>query len=188
MGLDMYLDAEWYVENWDHDEIRTKVSVQRTDKTTGDERPLVAFNPDKVKRVVEEVAYWRKVNAVHNWFVQNCGDGKDECQPIYVEVGDLKRLVEICESVLADHDLAPTVLPTTSGFFFGGVEYDDWYFEGLKQTVDQLVPILKDVEGHADIADQLETKTVNGMEVITVDTISSKDYKAYPSFIYQASW
>ena len=32
----------------------------------------------------EEVAYWRKFNALHNWFVQNCQDGVDECQ--YAEV------------------------------------------------------------------------------------------------------
>ena len=30
---------------------------------------------------------------------------------------------------------AEELLPCTSGFFFGGVEYDEWYFKDLEDTI-----------------------------------------------------
>ena len=40
----------------------------------------------------EEIAYWRKANAIHGWFVRNCADGVDECQPIAVSREALNHL------------------------------------------------------------------------------------------------
>ena len=40
----------------------------------------------------EEIAYWRKANAIHGWFIRNCADGVDECQPIAVSRNDLTAL------------------------------------------------------------------------------------------------
>jgi len=40
----------------------------------------------------EEIGYWRKANAIHGWFVRNCADGVDECQPIAVSRDDLTAL------------------------------------------------------------------------------------------------
>ena len=47
----------------------------------------------------KDVAYWRKANQIHNWFVEHNGDGIDECQNIYVEIEDLKELLNLCEEV-----------------------------------------------------------------------------------------
>jgi len=38
--------------------------------------------------------------------------------------------------VLDNHALASEHLPTTSGFFFGSTEYDEWYFQDLQSTVE----------------------------------------------------
>jgi len=84
------------------------------------------------------IGYWRKVNAIHNWFINELADGKDECQRIYADRSELERLSETCKAVLADNSLAEKLLPTGAGFFFGGTEYDEWYFEGLKNTVAQI--------------------------------------------------
>lgn len=49
--------------------------------------------------VIDNVAYWRKANEIHNWFVQNCGDGIDECQNIHLNRNQLESLLAICIKV-----------------------------------------------------------------------------------------
>lgn len=46
-----------------------------------------------------EIGYWRKVNSIHNWFVQNVQDGIDERQESLVSKEDLERLLEVCQKV-----------------------------------------------------------------------------------------
>jgi hypothetical protein len=38
--------------------------------------------------------------------------------------------------VLEDRSKAASLLPTQQGFFFGGQEYDDWYYDDVQSTVD----------------------------------------------------
>lgn len=58
----------------------------------------------------------------------------------------LKELLRRCKAVLANHSKAVELLPTQSGFFFGGTEYDQWYFSDLEQTVKIIEPLIKDDE------------------------------------------
>ena len=95
-----------------------------------------------VKIVQAEVGYWRKANAIHDWFVKNVQEGKDECRPHYVDREKLIELKALCDRVLANHILAHELLPTTDGFFFGGTEYDEWYFDSLKSTVEIIDSVL----------------------------------------------
>ena len=53
--------------------------------------------------------------------------------------------MELCKTVLADKTRAEELLPVTEGFFFGGYEYDEWYFTYLKNTVEMLNKVLKNV-------------------------------------------
>jgi len=48
--------------------------------------------------------YWRKANQIHNWFVEHCGDGVDECQRIPVKREDLETLLDTCRQVLNSFD------------------------------------------------------------------------------------
>ena len=88
-----------------------------------------------VKEVSIDAGYWRKANAIHDWFVREVQGGEDQCDPHYVSREQLVELKELCEQVLADKSKAAELLPTTSGFFFGSTEYDDWYFEDIKATI-----------------------------------------------------
>ncbi len=90
------------------------------------------------------IAYWRKANQIHKYFVDKCAGGKDECRPTYVEREDLEDLLNRCKTILEDHSKAEELLPTQSGFFFGSTEYDEWYFQDLEDTVPVLEKILKD--------------------------------------------
>ena len=83
-----------------------------------------------------KIGYWRKANAVHDWFVQNCQDGNDDCREAYVPIEKLEELRNICKMVLGNHALASEYLPTSSGFFFGSTDYDEWYYKDLESTVD----------------------------------------------------
>ena len=111
-----------------------------------------AYNPKDLAfaSVSIQVGYWRKVNAIHNWFIKNLADGEDNCQPIYVPRNSLINLKIACEKVLANHNKADELLPTGSGFFFGSTEYDEWYFRGIEKTVEIVSKLIEDVpEGWA---------------------------------------
>jgi hypothetical protein len=86
----------------------------------------------------EEVGYWRKANAIHGWIVQNVQDGKDECQQYIFSKEKMTELLELCYTVLSDIHNKSHLLPTTSGFFFGNYEVDDWYIDSLMETIDIL--------------------------------------------------
>lgn len=154
MGLDMYL-------------IRKKKDVKKEE--------------EKVKEInwseVDEIAYWRKANQVHKWFVENVQDGTDDCGYYKVTQDKLQQLVDICNEILrqvelidgkvllADYhqskdgksehikeygigkvidkpEICEQLLPTQSGFFFGGTEYDEWYYEDIRRTRDRLQAII----------------------------------------------
>jgi hypothetical protein len=126
MGLDMYLNAERYL--WGHEEGDKQIS-----ENIGQ---LIGLPTDgKVKTITVEAGYWRKSNQIHNWFVANVQEGKDECQDSYVSREQLKELREVCQKVLDNNELAEQLLPTASGFFFGGTEYDQWYFNDIEETI-----------------------------------------------------
>ena len=91
----------------------------------------------------EQIMYWRKANQIRGWLVKhNIIQDDDDCVDRLVTVQNLKDLIEDCNKVLADHSLAEELLPPSSGFFFGSVDMNEWYFDDLKQTVEKLQPIV----------------------------------------------
>lgn len=46
---------------------------------------------------------------------------------------------DVCEEVLSlkgkDEGRIKEILPTTSGFFFGGTAYDEYYFSDVEETI-----------------------------------------------------
>ena len=152
MGLDMYLYRREYVSDWDfklEDEnpkeremYRSIVEYMGVDK--------LPYSP--TAQIELCVAYWRKANAIHGWFVNTLADGVDECQPINVDREDLQSLHRACNNVLMApagikvEDVAATygLLPTR-GFFFGSYEIDDWYMDDLKLTMTQIESVLATV-------------------------------------------
>lgn len=79
--------------------------------------------------------YWRKANHIHKWFVDHCQDGEDDCREADVTSGQLQELVDALEKVNSNHELAPTLLPVQSGFFFGETDYDEHYFRKNEETL-----------------------------------------------------
>lgn len=101
------------------------------------------------EKVVKEIsnkydAYFRKVNFLFAYF-QNNGSMIDEWYAP-VTADDVKDIINRCEQVLADHDFAEELLPTQSGFFFGGTDYDKWYFDVVRDCKKQMKAFLRKME------------------------------------------
>jgi hypothetical protein len=135
----MYLEKRTYVRQWSH---QTPEEQYNVEVTKGGEP--VKIDPKRVTYVIEEVGYWRKQNQIHQWFVENVQNGVDNCGEYCVSKGQLEDLLEICKKILNDNSLAEELLPTASGFFFGGTEYDEWYFDGIQNTIEILEGVLSD--------------------------------------------
>jgi len=135
MGLDMYLsakkfhsDAEWRPEE-------TREEFKRLKQASG---VAAVLDKQHLPHIYLEVSvgYWRKQNAIHQWFVDNCQNGEDDCRTSYVGREQLENLRDICKEILADKSKADDLLPTQAGFFFGSTEYDEWYFDGISETIE----------------------------------------------------
>ena len=132
MGLDMYLYArkETFVGRYiDDSKGAIKLELPEELKDFKD-----TWGQTLIKKTDYEIAYWRKANAIHKWFVDNCAEGVDDCREMWVDIDKLRDLRDLCERVLLNNDLAEKLLPTESGFFFGGTEYDEDYFRDIEYT------------------------------------------------------
>ena len=129
----MYLSAEKWISGYDHNK----------DKNFGKVLDLMNLNREDVENsatVSVNVGYWRKANAIHNWFVQNVQGGEDNRSRHFVSREKLKELQSECKAALdafnnGDKDAAAEILPPTSGFFFGSTEIDEWYKQDLENTI-----------------------------------------------------
>jgi len=125
--------------------------------------------------ISQNVAYWRKANQIHQYFVDTVQDGIDDCD-YHDEVSKevLEDLLDKCElikkkcnlvdgtvvngykienfetipiledgKVMKNTNVAEELLPTCSGCFFGGTDYDEFYMDDIDNTIDQINKILE---------------------------------------------
>lgn len=133
MGLDMYLTAKRYL--WSMNE-HDKALADKIDAEIG------ANSIGRTKEISREAMYWRKANAIHYWFVMNVQHGEDNCKEYYVSREQLQSLLDTLKQVDQDHSLADDILPTAEGFFFGSTDYEDWYYQDIKDTIPVLESLL----------------------------------------------
>ena len=99
-----------------------------------------------------EVAYWRKFNALHKWFVDNLQGGVDDCSYYEVKKQHLNDLFELLTKVNSlnpkytgipvNEEELEQLLPTQPGFFFGGISYDERYFYDVDNAITQVKNLL----------------------------------------------
>ena len=161
MGLDMHLSKKTYVQNWEHHtpEERHEVIVKKGGEL------VETIKAHRVKYIEEEVAYWRKANHIHKWFVDNIQGGEDNCNHYYVEIDDLINLLDLCKKVKEDPSKGDELLPTTQGFFFGSTDYDEYYMRDIEYTIEILEEVLSE-----------KVKDENGREYYNGD------------YFYSSSW
>lgn len=128
MGLDMYLSAKRYM--WREEREAVKV--------TGIDIP----QPLELKELSCSAAYWRKANAIHQWFVDNVQDGEDDCQEYEVGRDELTALLILCQTVKEKQHAAVKLLPPSDGFFFGSQDIDEGYWQDIDYTIERLTQLL----------------------------------------------
>ena len=188
MGLDMYLTRKKFVgAEYEHRNVKGEINIS----INGKDLPI---NFNKVSYIEESVGYWRKANQIHKWFVDNCQNGKDNCEEHYVSIEKLEELLNICKQVkekailkdgqiengysyqngvkipsiiegkvIENQEEIEELLPTQSGFFFGGTGYDEYYMQDIENTIEILEQIIK------------EEKALNNNGI-------------YCDYYYQSSW
>lgn len=105
----------------------------------------------KTDSIETEIAYWRKANQIHNWFVENVQKDVDDCGYYQVTKKDLETLLNICREVKqafeeGNIERCSKLLPTRQGFFFGQYNYDDSYKKDIEDTIEQLEKVLKETD------------------------------------------
>ena len=164
MGLDMYLDKvkrinpevevkelnkiqdflRWKSENTDyslkewcgvdeseinHDLVKEYESEFITRYSSWDEQKQYGR-----QSIFTEVAYWRKANQIHNWFVGNIQGGMDDCGSYEVTKADIIILLALCKTVKNNSELI-------SGDIVNGYRYDN---DGNRIPIIQEGKIIKD--------------------------------------------
>jgi hypothetical protein len=149
MGLDMYLYvsktfSSLYGEPGEDEKVKSVAQMLDAEDFLNEDELQFAD-------VKFQVAYWRKANAIHKYFVDKCANGKDECQDIYVPMEELVKLKELCEQVLENKSLASELLPSQAGFFFGSTDYDEYYYQDLENTIEQISKVIEKDNSSWDI-------------------------------------
>lgn len=119
---------------------------------------------DKVIYDIDFDLYFRKHNALHNWIHKH--NATDPCDPEFMDDIDLTKnqmleLNELLQTIAGMYaecmagKLSSRKLknycrdnyPPSDGFFHGGTEYDDWYYENVldeARKINKLVSLIPD--------------------------------------------
>ena len=167
MGLDMYLSRHTYIRNWSEDEDKKKFDVKVYYK--GKEMKLE--NPKEISeevgywRKANQIHKWFVEN------VQGGEDeckphevSREQLQTLLKLCKKVKKTAKIVDGdvvtglvfsdgqmkeeqrigkIIENQEEIHNLLPTASGFFFGGTGYDEFYMEDIDHTIKMLEKILK---------------------------------------------
>ena len=123
MGLDMYLDKH---------QCCGRNGNKSSRKNMG----------ESVRGETCNAIYWRKVNWIHGWFVNNVQNGVDDCGTYDVSIEQLKELARVVKDALKTKDA--TLLQPVSGFIFGSSEVDKYYWAEMRRTAKELARVINE--------------------------------------------
>lgn len=182
MGLDMYLTKRTYVKNWDHMKLEElhKITVKKGGKETH-------IQPERVKEIEEEIGYWRKANAIHNWFVENVQEGRDDCKPYYVSKEKLEELLDTVNKALASCELVAGKIKNGYRGTANGWEpiMEDGKFVKDPSVMRELLPTQDGFFFGSTDYDQYYVEDLEHTREILEKAIMESDHG---SIYYQSSW
>ena len=79
------------------------------------------------------IGYFRKVNFLVKYF-ENLGFDVEHQLPFTLTKVKAEILLSRCNLVLEDNSKATELYPPMEGFFFGSIDYDEYYFIKVKQV------------------------------------------------------
>jgi hypothetical protein len=169
MGLDQYLSKHTYVKNWSHtpDERKHKITVKQDGKVRRDIKlDRISYIVEEVGywRKANQIHRWFVDNCQEG--VDDCRDAYvsteqlkellDVCKKVMGSITLVDAKVQngctykdgVEVPCMEDGKKikcsarAKKLLPVSSGFFFGGQGYDEWYTEDIKHTIEILEDVL----------------------------------------------
>ena len=129
MGLDQYFE----------------IQKKRSEKELEEEIRRIFINEQPSDQEIENMAYFRKFNALQNYFEEKFN--LDNCEKVIMEDYIYEDLLDRTTKVLTAHqqktqteaeEIAIKLLPNTEGFFYGSQEYDEYYYEDVEKLIDDL--------------------------------------------------
>lgn len=162
MGLDMYLRRKTYIgNNYKEPEKQVKIDVP------GITQEKVTYVEEEAGywRKANHIHQWFVDNVQDG--EDNCGDyyvSKEQLQELLNTVNKVLDASELVDGtinagyslkpdgekiyhtqegkIIKDPTVAKELLPTQEGFFFGGTDYDEYYYENLLETKEMLEEII----------------------------------------------
>jgi hypothetical protein len=165
MGLDMYLHKKYYVMNWDHTEPerRHHITIKRGGKKSPIPTEKICYieTEEIYWRKANAIHAWFVNNAGKG--IDNCQAiyvSRDDLKKLLHTIDEVLRKSKLKpgaivnghkydpkegmtpivakEGVIIDSGAASELLPTQDGFFFGGTDYDEFYYGDLVFTKKEL--------------------------------------------------
>jgi hypothetical protein len=178
MGLDMYLNKKTFVSN-------ATIIVEN--------QPLQKIQSKRITSVSEQIAYWRKSNQIHGWFIKNCHEITPDVR-YYVNREDLVQLLEVCKQVKTLLDKSITkVVEIENGFS----RDDDGninpkFVEHTVFDCDQVLELLPPTDGFFYGNQSLDDYYYNGIiltiEILEKELSDNLEDDIDISYEYYASW
>lgn len=134
MGLDIYIHKTKRTE-WKRfqKELSDYENLPESEQNEGN-NPYKNFDP-------EEIGYFRKVNFLMSFF-----DYDGNCEYKEIAKCELEDLRDACKEISRmkpiNKERCAELLPTQSGFFFGNTDYDQWYFNDVREVFEWVDGVL----------------------------------------------
>lgn len=142
-----------------------------------------------MKSLMENVAYWRKANQIHNWFVENVQDGVDDCGAYEVTKEQLEALLADCLAVQKASKLVKGNV--TNGYSFKDGKMirneEQGYVIADPSVAEDLLPTTDGFFFGSTDYDQWYMQDIN-YTVETLTTILKDDDFDSHMLVYAASW
>lgn len=183
MGLDMYLTKKIYIGgNYEWNKVEGVVDIKKDNKQ-------IPIDLSKVTYIDEQVAYWRKANAIHKWFVDNVQEGNDNCQSYYVSKDKLKQLLSLCKEVkkiaiLKEGDVK-------AGATFKNGEFVQEYTKGkIIENAEEVAKILPTTDGFFFGSTDYDEYYLQDIDytIEVLESLSKDLLDLNVEFEYRASW
>jgi hypothetical protein len=138
---------------------------------------------------LQEVAYWRKANAIHRWFVYNVQNGIDECQLSPVTRQQLDELLEICYEVIQTAKLIEGHVHTGShvGPGTNGEWVEDYEIGDVIENPEEVANLLPTMSGFFFGSTAYDKFYLNDVKD-TIEQLQKVLKLEFKEFFYQSSW
>ena len=142
MGLDMYLEARFHLSDYHQEEKSLRGAVLGAMGFADEDKHCLT---DNGVTVAVPVMYWRKADAIHKWFVDNCQNGEDNCRDACVSREQLTELLETCLKlkISGSTEAASELLPSTGVSSSAAPNTTKYYWGEIADTAERLNKILE---------------------------------------------